>query len=142
MEPLNDRELDQLLRQWQAPAAPRTLGAPFGHNASWWQWLWSAKLQVPVPVGFAVLVAGAGLWAYMGSQPTPQIQPKANVPARPRISPVESSTPAAPAAAWNPAPKNEQGPRPEQRSVSPGEVPSLAGFQPVNQVKTRIVVQR
>ena len=139
MEPLNDRELDQLLRQWEAPAAPRTLRAPVGHHSSLWQWLWSGKLQLPVPVGLAVLVAGAGLWIYMASRPAPQAPSKASIPAAPLVAPVESRTPAAPPAVWTPAPKNEQSPRPGEKTVGPREVPSLAGFQSVNQVETRIV---
>ena len=58
MEPLNDKELNDLLRQWKAPAAPAALERKFfpkPEGLSWWRWLWSGSIRVPVPVGLAVL---------------------------------------------------------------------------------------
>ena len=63
MEPLNDDELDHLLRQWKAPAAPPSLEEKFfprGERLPWWRWLWSGTIPIPVPVGLvaaAILVA-------------------------------------------------------------------------------------
>lgn len=62
MEPLNDRELNQLLQQWRAPAAPPGLaGRVLPRRASWWQWLYSGTIRVPVPVGLAILALLAAL---------------------------------------------------------------------------------
>ena len=51
MEPLNDPELDALLRQWQAPPAPDSLGRKIrtAQRGSWWQWLLTGSIRIPVP---------------------------------------------------------------------------------------------
>lgn len=77
MEPLNDRELDQLLKQWSAPAAPPGLTGPVGRP--WWSWLLRGTIRIPVPVGAALLIVVA-LWAYWresGTTRTPQPAVKA-----------------------------------------------------------------
>ena len=56
MEPLSDKELNELLSQWKAPAAPQSLEQKFFPRAErlpWWRWLWSGSIRVPVPVGLA-----------------------------------------------------------------------------------------
>jgi hypothetical protein len=58
MEPLNDNELRDLLRQWEAPAAPphlerRIFGEP--QKQPWYRWMLTGSIRVPVPV-FAVLL--------------------------------------------------------------------------------------
>jgi hypothetical protein len=58
MEPLNDDQLRELLRQWEAPAAPATLEARvFGNrpSTSWWRWLLTGSIRIPVPVGAIVM---------------------------------------------------------------------------------------
>ena len=59
MEPLNDRELDELLRQWRAPLAPTTLEARVRRATgnSWWQWLWAGSVRLPVPALLAAVLA-------------------------------------------------------------------------------------
>jgi len=58
MEPLNDRELDGLLQQWQAPGAPPSLRAKvLPRSISWWRWLLMGTIRIPVPLGIALLVA-------------------------------------------------------------------------------------
>jgi len=63
MEPLNDKELNDLLRQWKPPDAPASLAERFFPNAvrpSWRQWLLNGSIRVPVPVGLlaaAILIA-------------------------------------------------------------------------------------
>lgn len=57
MELLNDKELDALLRQWEAPHAPGGLTEKFfprGEPLSRWRWLWCGSIRVPVPVGMAL----------------------------------------------------------------------------------------
>lgn len=71
MEPLNDEELNHLLRKWEAPPAPirlerRILARP----RSWWRWLFTGTIRIPVPVGFA-LVALAFFWIYRVNTRTP-----------------------------------------------------------------------
>ncbi len=58
MEPLNDNELRDLLRQWEAPAAPphlerRIFGEP--QKQPWRRWVLTGSIRVPVPV-FALLL--------------------------------------------------------------------------------------
>ena len=55
MEPLNDDELGQLLRQWEAPRVPDSLRPP----RQWWQWLLRGTIRVPVPVGLLVVAVMA-----------------------------------------------------------------------------------
>jgi hypothetical protein len=57
MEPLDDPELDALLRQWQAPAVPDSLARRIrvARRGSWWKWLLTGSIRIPVPV--AVLLA-------------------------------------------------------------------------------------
>ncbi|MEX2264305.1 MAG: hypothetical protein WD696_20290 [Bryobacteraceae bacterium] len=57
MEPLNDNELRDLLRQWDAPAAPAHLERQiFGEpRKQRWRWLLTGSIRVPVPV-FALLL--------------------------------------------------------------------------------------
>jgi hypothetical protein len=59
MEPLNDKELTDLLRQWRAPAAPATLAEKFFPGAAAtprWRWFLSGSIRIPVPVGLAAVV--------------------------------------------------------------------------------------
>jgi hypothetical protein len=59
VEPLSDKELDDLLRHYVAPAAPATLEAHFFPQAEplpWWRWLASGSLRVPVPAVVAAVV--------------------------------------------------------------------------------------
>jgi hypothetical protein len=58
MEPLNEKELNQLLQQWQAPDAPPSLAAKvLPQRSSWWRWMLMGTIRVPVPLGVALLVA-------------------------------------------------------------------------------------
>ena len=62
MEPLNDRELNRLLEQWRAPAAPPSLARRvLPRHTSWWQWLYRGTIRVPAPVGLALLALLAAL---------------------------------------------------------------------------------
>ena len=55
MEPLNDRELNRLLEQWRAPAAPPSVArGVLARDTSWWQWVCRGSIRVPVPVGLAI----------------------------------------------------------------------------------------
>jgi len=69
---LSDRELDDLLRKWESPAAPARLrAAVFPETARpWWQHLWHTSIRIPVPAGlaFAAMCAMA-IWRWPAPAP-------------------------------------------------------------------------
>jgi hypothetical protein len=68
MEPLNDQELNRLLRQWEAPSAPATLRIPNRRTRpSRWSWLWNGSIRVPVPIGVGAVVIVALFWVFSAS---------------------------------------------------------------------------
>lgn len=72
MEPLNDNELNQLLRKWEAPSAPATLKERiFPEQKSWWRWLLTGTVRVPVPIALAAAVLLALLIHYSSKPSTP-----------------------------------------------------------------------
>jgi hypothetical protein len=80
MEPLDDKDLSELLREWEAPRAPRGLWRRVNaRRGSWWRWLLTGSIRVPVPVGAAVAILAA-IWIYSTSAPdvtTPPPPPRA-----------------------------------------------------------------
>jgi hypothetical protein len=69
MEPLDDRELKELVPTWKAPETPEHLhrqvfGAP---RQSWWAWLLTGGIRVPVPACAAVLLLVG--WLAFGQRP-------------------------------------------------------------------------
>jgi hypothetical protein len=64
MEPLDENELNQLLRRWEAPAAPPALKQRvFPQSTSLWSWLLKGNVRIPVPVALAAALLVA-LWIY------------------------------------------------------------------------------
>jgi hypothetical protein len=61
---LSDDELDALLPEWKAPAAPARLRAAVFPEAArpWWKNLWSASIRIPVPVALCLAVLLAAAW--------------------------------------------------------------------------------
>src|SRR6185295_9089972 len=80
MEPLDDKELNQLLRQWGAPAAPASLRNKVAPRPmSWRRWLLTGTIRVPVPVGVAgVFILVIWMWAGR-TTPTPGAQPASSI---------------------------------------------------------------
>jgi hypothetical protein len=79
MEPLNENELNQLLRKWEAPAAPPTLASRVVPERSRWRWLLTGSVRIPVPVAVAV-AAVVILWIYHSRpNPTPRVAQPATV---------------------------------------------------------------
>ena len=72
MEPLDDKELKQLLRQWDAPPAPATLKRRVFGPQSRWSWLLTGSFRVPVPVAFAAVILVA-FWIYYSRPGTPEV---------------------------------------------------------------------
>jgi len=69
MEPFEDREfgdeeLKEVLSRWKAPATPPDLARGIRQRrSSWWRWLITGSIRIPVPLSAAALVLLA-LWAY------------------------------------------------------------------------------
>lgn len=74
MEPLNDDELKQLLREWRAPNAPPALAAKLFPKQPLWRWLLTGSIRVPVPIGIALSLAFAAL-IYWSATHRAQSQP-------------------------------------------------------------------
>ena len=71
----DDRELDRILQQWQAPGAPQSLRAKvIPRPPHWWQWLATGTIRVPVPVGIALLLAVTALLYFRTYLATPERQ--------------------------------------------------------------------
>lgn len=75
MEPLDDRELNQLLREWKSPATPAGIGLRAPRTGLWWRWLIGGAIRVPVPVAIA-LVAVLALMFYFRSSDKPKPEPQ------------------------------------------------------------------
>lgn len=97
MEPLNDDELSELLRTWEAPPAPAALrDRVMRGRRPGWRWLLTGSIRIPVPLAAAVLLALA-VWLYVSErsgapsgapaapstgvsladfQPVPQLEPR------------------------------------------------------------------
>ena len=63
MAPHDDDELNRLLREWKAPAAPPTLRDRVAPREPWWRWLLAGTIRVPVPVAVGVALLFA-VWVY------------------------------------------------------------------------------
>jgi hypothetical protein len=129
MEPLNDDELNQLLRRWEAPAVPATLRVhvqtlPEPSRRSAWSWLWNGRVQIPVPIGALALVVVAAFWMYSGSEP---------------VSPKTPSTESSVAPPEAPPAPVEQEKAPVIIVNDKPATAALSGFQPVGQLELRIV---
>lgn len=77
MEPLNDDELKHAVSSWAAPAAPDHLRRQiFGARRSWWAWLFTGSIRVPVPVCAALVLLLA--W-FVWPRPQPvMVEPPGN----------------------------------------------------------------
>jgi quercetin dioxygenase-like cupin family protein len=74
---MDDQELNRLLREWTAPAAPPGLRPPSA-PAPWLRWLVAGTIRVPVPAALA-LVLVAAVWtatAWPASLPVRQQIPE------------------------------------------------------------------
>jgi hypothetical protein len=133
MEPLDDKELNQLLRKWEAPAAPASIRIATGRtHQSLWKWVWGGRIHVPVPVGAAIVFGAIVFWIYSSrTVQAPVAAPAGNAivsPTEPQVSP---NPPAAPPAIEHSSP-------PAGRSDK-AVTAALSGFQPVQQLEPKIV---
>ena len=74
---MDDRELNQLLREWKAPDAPPHLTRPDrAGRRRWWTWLLTGSIRIPVPVGVAAALLLAAFWIYStADRATPAPEP-------------------------------------------------------------------
>ena len=66
MEPLEDNELDAMLRTWETPPAPERMRTRFLAAKPPRRNIWSASIRIPLPVAVLLLCAlalGAWRWA-------------------------------------------------------------------------------
>ncbi|HZI51993.1 MAG TPA: hypothetical protein VFE29_09230 [Terriglobia bacterium] len=71
MEPLDDKELNELLQRWKAPGAPASLRKRLAPKSpSLWHWLLKGSIRIPVPVGLVAIVLLA-LWILAGEKTSP-----------------------------------------------------------------------
>ena len=77
MEPLDEKELRSLLREWKAPGTPSSLGRMvLPPRQSWAQWLTKGNLQIPVPVALLAVIGLLAVWLFVERTPeTPIAQP-------------------------------------------------------------------
>lgn len=81
MEPLDDRELNQLLQRWKAPATPASIGRRvLPRSEPWWRWLFVGAIRVPVPVIVAMVALLALLFYFRTSEKPQAVQPTASQP--------------------------------------------------------------
>ena len=140
MEPLNDKELNQLLRQWEAPRAPATMRLPAGASGHSTlrrlsKWLWSGKIHIPVPVGALAVFAVVAIWIYSNRDATAVSAPPTGnavaTPVSPAIAPASPS--ATPPAEYS---------APSQTESEKAETAALSGFRPVRQLEPRVIRER
>ena len=94
MEPLNDKELSQILEQWKAPGAPPNLEMPRQREpkAATWSWFVTGSIRIPVPVGVAILIALL-LWVYSREAARPVATPAAKPVSLTDFQPVKQLQP-------------------------------------------------
>jgi hypothetical protein len=57
MEPGDDKELHNLLKEWHVPDAPRSLDERvLRRQQAWWRVLLTGSIRIPVPVALAVTI--------------------------------------------------------------------------------------
>ena len=135
MEPLSEKELAQLLRRWEAPAAPSSLQLPIARpKRPRWQWLWNGSIRIPIPVGVAIVAVMAVVWIQsIRHDPQPTVRSLENATA-PAVAPVYTAPPSA-------APPIEVVNPPAVAKSAPA-ASALAGFRPVSQLEPRVVETR
>ena len=77
MEPMDDRELRELLREWKAPEAPHLRPPTVPARQPWWAWLLTGSIRVPVPVGIAAALLVGFLFYWGAPEPAPPADPPA-----------------------------------------------------------------
>ena len=93
MEPLDEKELSRLLREWKAPEAPSSLERRvMPRPVSRWSWLLTGSIRIPVPVGITAALALA-LWLLFGRQAPAPVAPAPEATTLANFRPVEQLQP-------------------------------------------------
>jgi hypothetical protein len=73
MEPLNDDQLKEILREWRVSEAPAYIEERvFTQPRPWWRWLLTGSVRIPVPaLVLALLVLAAILYSTRNKPATP-----------------------------------------------------------------------
>ena len=72
MEPMDDKELGQLLRRWKAPETPSSLTRRvLPPKTSGWRWLITGSIRIPVPLGVAAILILV-VWMLLDRKPAPE----------------------------------------------------------------------
>ena len=70
MEPLNDDQLKEVLQEWRVPVTPAYLEARvFAPRKSFWRWLLTTSIPIPVPVFMLALLAILAIVYSLRTQP-------------------------------------------------------------------------
>jgi len=130
---MTDDELSKLLSAWKSPVPPANLRARIfpPRKKPFWRWLLGGSIPVPVPAA-ACLVAllGLGVWRW-ATLPSPRLivrTERVEVPViQERVVYRDRPVPS----------------RPAERAAAPARKQfMLHGFQPVNELRPRIIVGR
>src|ERR1044071_8006381 len=71
MEPLEDQELHEMVREWKAPGAPPQLRERlFPAPAAWWRRWWHIEIRVPLPLAVCLVLLLALVY-WRGPEPQP-----------------------------------------------------------------------
>jgi hypothetical protein len=65
-----------MLREWQAPDAPPSLDAKVlgaRRQSSWWKWMLTGSIRIPVPVGILAAIAIAWILFQVRVPPKPSV---------------------------------------------------------------------
>lgn len=136
MDPLDDKELNQLLKKWDAPGAPASMRvAAERARQSLWKWAWSGRIHVPVPVGAAIAFGAIAFWIYSSrTVQAPVAVPAGNATVSPAAVPVPPNPPTT-------TPPIEHA-SPPAAKVDKAVTAALSGFQPVEQLEPKVVQVR
>ena len=74
MEPLNENDLHDLLRRWEAPPAPPALERRIFGEQPWYRWLLRGSIRIPVPAVALLLLMLWSAWTFLSpaSPPVPR----------------------------------------------------------------------
>jgi hypothetical protein len=77
MEPLNDEQLKEILREWRAPEVPAGLWPRLESRCRprWWRWLLTGSVRIPVPALLLALTALAVILFAMRKPHPPPANP-------------------------------------------------------------------
>jgi hypothetical protein len=81
VQPEDDPQLRDLLREWEVPGAPLSLNERIlGRRQAWWRFLITGSIRIPVPVSVLVAIVVVGLAAAV-VQDHRKVPPKADATA-------------------------------------------------------------